>query len=245
MKHQKIVINGDDYGRDRASTDAIITSFDKGAMTSASIMPVGKDYRRARRLAKKYGLPVGVHLALFSEMVRPKYQPLTGRTELCVGKYFGDRHTEISQKYMDLALSEMFAQVDRVINDGLKPWFIDSHMSFLFKRDGQYSDAIVALNDQYKLPIHMYPHTFHLPKKVYKRGINVVHVGGKTSDGIRKRISMRILRSKADILWIPLHPSTDKSDGLRHLTHKILKSEKMRSMVEGSKRKPWPPTRKY
>lgn len=57
-----LTINADDFGRDRATTDAVIDGFRHGIITCASIMVFGDDAARAARLAKREGLPLGLHV---------------------------------------------------------------------------------------------------------------------------------------------------------------------------------------
>ncbi|HYZ72158.1 MAG TPA: ChbG/HpnK family deacetylase [Chthoniobacterales bacterium] len=59
-----IIINADDWGRSCSETDAALTCFLKGTITSVSAMVFMKDSRRAAVLAKEAGLAVGLHLNL-------------------------------------------------------------------------------------------------------------------------------------------------------------------------------------
>lgn len=57
-----IIITADDYGKNRHSTDSILTCFSKKRITSASAMVFMEDSERAAALAMQAGLEVGLHL---------------------------------------------------------------------------------------------------------------------------------------------------------------------------------------
>jgi predicted glycoside hydrolase/deacetylase ChbG (UPF0249 family) len=62
-----LIINADDFGRSAGETDAALTGYREGRITSVSAMVFMHDSKRAARLAKKYHLDdVGLHLN-FSE----------------------------------------------------------------------------------------------------------------------------------------------------------------------------------
>jgi chitin disaccharide deacetylase len=59
-----IIINADDWGRSRSETDAALSIYREGRITSASAMVFMKDSDRAAGLAKDEGVDVGLHLNL-------------------------------------------------------------------------------------------------------------------------------------------------------------------------------------
>jgi chitin disaccharide deacetylase len=59
-----LVVNADDWGAERATTDAILSCFQAGAISSATAMVFMEDSHRAAALARAQGLPVGLHLNL-------------------------------------------------------------------------------------------------------------------------------------------------------------------------------------
>jgi chitin disaccharide deacetylase len=59
-----LIVNADDLGHDRATSDAICEAFARGAITSASAMVFMEDSERAFELALAAGLPLGLHLNL-------------------------------------------------------------------------------------------------------------------------------------------------------------------------------------
>jgi len=63
-KPSMLIINADDYGKDRFCTDRILSCFGKGNVTSASAMVFMTDSERSAELALENGLDTGLHLNL-------------------------------------------------------------------------------------------------------------------------------------------------------------------------------------
>lgn len=59
-----LIINADDWGRSAGQTNAILSCYEQGRITSASAMVFMADSERAARLALDTGLDVGLHLNL-------------------------------------------------------------------------------------------------------------------------------------------------------------------------------------
>lgn len=59
-----LIVNADDFGWNRTATDRTIECFDSGRITSATVLVYMEDSDRAASLARRHGLPVGLHLNL-------------------------------------------------------------------------------------------------------------------------------------------------------------------------------------
>lgn len=59
-----LIVNADDFGGDRPATDAILTCFQAGRISSTSGMVYMADSARAAATARRLMLPVGLHLNL-------------------------------------------------------------------------------------------------------------------------------------------------------------------------------------
>jgi chitin disaccharide deacetylase len=59
-----LIVNADDWGRDRKTTDRIVDCFRQGALSSTSAMVFMSDADRAAEVARSAGLDVGLHLNL-------------------------------------------------------------------------------------------------------------------------------------------------------------------------------------
>jgi chitin disaccharide deacetylase len=59
-----LIVNADDLGLDRCNTDAILECFHSGAISSATALVWMEDSCRAAEMARREGIPVGLHLNL-------------------------------------------------------------------------------------------------------------------------------------------------------------------------------------
>lgn len=66
-----IIINADDFGRSHSETEAVLSCYAKGRITSASAMVFMADSERAADIAKSNGLDVGLHLNLNETFTSP------------------------------------------------------------------------------------------------------------------------------------------------------------------------------
>jgi chitin disaccharide deacetylase len=70
-----LIINADDWGRSAAETDAALTCFRRGRITSVTAMMFMEDSERAADLAKENGVGVGLHLNLSQLYNYPRVSP--------------------------------------------------------------------------------------------------------------------------------------------------------------------------
>lgn len=127
----KLIINADDLGTD-AGTDAVIfESFQKGVLTSATLVAGGKSAESAAATAIALTMPVGVHLSL---SLGQACAPVSHIPDLV------DEHGNLNSKARSLVLAgrirpnllaqirlELDAQINRVRSWGLMPTHLDSH----------------------------------------------------------------------------------------------------------------------
>lgn len=59
-----LIVNADDWGYDRPTTDATLRCFEEGTITSATAMVWMADSERAAAIAAERGLPIGLHINL-------------------------------------------------------------------------------------------------------------------------------------------------------------------------------------
>lgn len=62
-----LIINADDWGRSRAETDAALSCYREGRISSATAMVFMEDSERAAALARSSAIPLGLHLNLVQE----------------------------------------------------------------------------------------------------------------------------------------------------------------------------------
>ena len=71
MSRGLLIINADDWGRTSPETDSALSCFEQRAITSVSAMVFMEDSARAAAVAKRIGLPVGLHLNLCEHLNGP------------------------------------------------------------------------------------------------------------------------------------------------------------------------------
>jgi predicted glycoside hydrolase/deacetylase ChbG (UPF0249 family) len=135
-----LVVNADDWGGGEATTNAIQSTFEAGRITSASAMVYMPDSSRAAEIARRVGLPVGLHLNL-SEPFAGAEASIAVRdrqlrvAELCAGAG-PDGHPGIAKMRKWLFDPTISAVVDRAIADqverftalyGRAPTHFDGH----------------------------------------------------------------------------------------------------------------------
>ena len=147
----RLIINADDLGSGPGRDKGILWAFRTGLISSASILANGPTFHEAAQLAVLHGLPVGVHLNLSEG--RPVSGALPGITDEqgdLPGKYrlrsLLDRPLRNPQDVFD----ELSAQIERVLEAGLKPDHLDTHQHFfLFP---EMSDMVIDLAREHGIP---------------------------------------------------------------------------------------------
>ncbi len=130
----KLIINADDLGVGAETDRAILETFHKGIVSSASLLVNGASARMAAAQARDLGLPVGIHLNLSEG--KPLGGPIVGLTQTggdFAGKT-GTRQRLASGTFDSKALRhEINAQIETALAWGLSPDHLDSHQHvFLF-----------------------------------------------------------------------------------------------------------------
>jgi len=124
-----VIVNADDFGYSTTINRAIVTCFDRGLISSATIMANMPGFDEACALAKSRGLTncIGVHLNLTEGL------PLTAAIQrnyaLCdvSGRFRRHRSRVLSRIDRDMIAAEVSAQIQRCRNAGLPLTHADSH----------------------------------------------------------------------------------------------------------------------
>jgi hopanoid biosynthesis associated protein HpnK len=132
---KRIVMNADDFGLCSGVNRAVAQAHTDGVLTSATIMANMPDAAEAVEIAKKLpGLGVGVHLNLTEG--RPISQAADIRPLLNADGKFNCSPTKLAflslagPKTRNAIRTELTAQIQWVIDNGLKPTHLDSHKHF-------------------------------------------------------------------------------------------------------------------
>jgi predicted glycoside hydrolase/deacetylase ChbG (UPF0249 family) len=82
-----LIVNADDWGRDRRTTDRILACSRKGGISSVSAMVFMEDTERAAEIAKEQGLDAGLHLNLTSPFTAPRCPAQVGERQQQLARY--------------------------------------------------------------------------------------------------------------------------------------------------------------
>jgi hypothetical protein len=125
-----LVVQSDDFGMCHAVNEGIVDAFTGGILTQVSTMVPVPWFAEAAELARKHGIPAGIHLTLTCDWDRLRWGPLTDGPSL--RDEDGMFHSTVlgAREVIDHdeALSELIAQVERFRRTGLEPTHFDCHM---------------------------------------------------------------------------------------------------------------------
>lgn len=130
-RHRKIVVNADDFGGSRLTNEAILRAFEKGLISSATIMANMPAFEEACQLAERHHLQhrIGLHLNL------TEGKPLTANIADCprfcrAGNYYRRppmRLVSVTRKEALALEEEIVAQVMACRLRGITLTHLDSH----------------------------------------------------------------------------------------------------------------------
>ncbi len=127
----KLIINADDFGISTDVNRAIIQAFEKGLITSSTIMTNMPGFEEAIDLIEKHNLHgrIGIHLNLSAG--RPLTEGMRSSTTFCSGdgvfRPERQRLFLLSHEDKKAVLGEFQAQIQKVLERGIVPSHIDSH----------------------------------------------------------------------------------------------------------------------
>lgn len=148
-KSIKIIVNIDDTGNHPETINAAIDLWQKKRISSISLMAYGPDFENTAKKLKSHKIPTGIHLgANHGSPVLPAVKV----PSLCDAD--GKFHDQLGRtlKYYKLpdVEKELCAQIEKVLDAGLTPTHLDSHMGLVYlRRDLQ--QLFVKLIKKYKL----------------------------------------------------------------------------------------------
>ena len=141
---RKLVVNADDFGFTRDVNQGIIEAHREGILTATTIMSSGGAFDDAVRLARENPtLDIGVHLVLVGE---PPF-PMTV-AELTRAVVLGRIRI----------YEELSAQVQRVLDAGLRPSHLDTHKHTHLLPP--VLSAVARISEEFKIPWVRWPFDF-------------------------------------------------------------------------------------
>lgn len=149
----RLIINGDDFGITRGVNAAMIDCYQKGIMTSCSLMVNMPAASEAAKLMVEYpGLSVGIHLNLTVG------KPLTPGLKTLVkedGTFNKGNLKESSHVDKNEIITELHAQINRFIElTGHLPTHLDSHHGIEQIQGAE--EVVCALSREYDLPVRRF-----------------------------------------------------------------------------------------
>jgi predicted glycoside hydrolase/deacetylase ChbG (UPF0249 family) len=82
-----LIINADDWGRDRPNTDRIYDCAMRGTVSSTSAMVFMEDSERAAQIAREHGIDAGLHLNLTSPLSATNCPPRLSEEQAKINSY--------------------------------------------------------------------------------------------------------------------------------------------------------------
>jgi predicted glycoside hydrolase/deacetylase ChbG (UPF0249 family) len=138
-----LLVNADDFGMCHAVNEAIIRSVEEGIVGSCSVMvPCPWALHALAWLQEAPDVAFGVHLTSVSEQPTYRWGPITCRTEVPslvdeAGYFYPESRIDEFLDQIDVAELEWEyrAQIEHVLNVGLRPTHLDSHCGIHIGRE--------------------------------------------------------------------------------------------------------------
>jgi predicted glycoside hydrolase/deacetylase ChbG (UPF0249 family) len=154
----RLIVNADDLGVSERVNEGIVLAHRSGIVTAASLMAAGRAFGHAVQCCRRVPeLDVGVHLTLVAE--NPLLQRMSsltgddGRLAPSVGVFL-QRCLAGAIRMADIQ-AELSAQIERVLDHGLRPTHLDSHQHVhALPRIAQLA---LRLSDRYRIPFVRVP----------------------------------------------------------------------------------------
>jgi chitin disaccharide deacetylase len=130
MRFRRIIVNADDFGMSAETNRAIVEAFQRGVISSTTVMANMPGFEEACELARRYRLSgkIGVHLNLTEG--RPLTEPIQRLPRFCDEQgLFRPRRTlfRLSKEEKRAVEAEFAAQIQACIERGVHPTHLDSH----------------------------------------------------------------------------------------------------------------------
>jgi predicted glycoside hydrolase/deacetylase ChbG (UPF0249 family) len=124
-----LVVQGDDLGMCRAVNEGVALARTDGILTQASVMAPTPWFAEGAAMAKRIGLPVGLHVTFTCEWDYLRWSPLSPAPTLRGADGTFHRTVEASSSADPAeAIAEAHAQADRAQALGLTLTYVDPHM---------------------------------------------------------------------------------------------------------------------
>ncbi len=127
----ELIINADDWGRDRLTTDRILDCALRGSISSTSAMVFMEDSERGAELAMQQGVDTGVHLNMTTDFSAPGCSSVLKEHQQRLGRFLLS-HMRARMVYrpdlaksFDYVVRAQFDEYERIY--GIPPHHVDGH----------------------------------------------------------------------------------------------------------------------
>jgi chitin disaccharide deacetylase len=157
-----VIVNMDDIGLHPDETDASIKAINFDMAKSGSVMVPCPDFERTLKIWKEnQGLDLGIHLTLTCEYgMKYPWTPILPRSKVPSlynndGIMWPDVKQLAEHANIQEAVLEMEAQINKVLDSGIKPTHMEGHMGFYYANN-QLFHAVMNLSKKYKIPMRVW-----------------------------------------------------------------------------------------
>jgi predicted glycoside hydrolase/deacetylase ChbG (UPF0249 family) len=154
-----LIVNADDFGLSLEQNRAIMDGMHNGIVTSASVMVPCSGFKQVCDYARSEPrMDLGVHLTLNSEWRNERWRPVLApplvESLIDLEGYFHQHYSEVvSNSNAYEVKSELRAQIERAVSEGIDVTHLDSHMCVLHGHRAELNDVYLSLAREYSLPI--------------------------------------------------------------------------------------------
>ena len=233
MALSTLIINADDFGLSSIVNRAILASMEEGLVTSTSMMANMPGFEHGVGLARVHARlagRIGVHLNLTEG--QPLSEPILGCPLFCTDGWFGYQRTPLfylGKKTREAVYLEFKAQVERVLDAGIKPTHLDSHHHI--HTEWALAPSVRRLALEYKIPRIRLTRNIgaapSYPKRLYKLVFNRWRLNGfRNTDYFGDIADMAHFSNgqgpEGKVIEIMVHPLFDEGGGLVDLDKRPL-----------------------
>ena len=217
---RSLIVNGDDFASAEAANRGVLRAFKQGILTSTNLMVPCAWFPHAAQIAKDHNLPCGVHLTLTCEYDLYHFGPLTRAPRLSrdgKGYTFIKNPNDIPKEAANEVYDELAAQIQRCIEFGIRPLFLDAHMGAIPRWDNAFLAVAKQLFDKFQIPF------LRMDGKTPQSELPLASISGLGS-GPKERTLKQNLRAQLEALapgthWMLCHPAEETSETLAMQLH--------------------------
>ncbi len=184
-----LIVHADDAGLSHSENEATFQALQKGIVNSYSIMvPCPWFYEAALFAKNNPNYDYGVHLTLTCEWEKYKFGPVLPISKVPSlvdgnGHFFKNRNQVKNNAHTEEVRKELTAQIEKVLDFGLTPTHLDSHMYSVGSRP-EFLQIYKELGEKYKLPVQLNRQLMEMvgldSEKIVQLGdflVDKVHIG--------------------------------------------------------------------